>query len=43
VEIAGDAVGDLVQVGGLGEQASQVVQLSGRELVEGTGDIRSGA
>jgi hypothetical protein len=42
VEVAGDATGDLVQVSGLSEQVGQVVQLPGRELVEGVGDGRFG-
>jgi hypothetical protein len=42
VEVAGDATGNLVQVGGLGDQTSQVVQLSSRELIQGTGDVGLG-
>lgn len=42
VQVAGDGAGDLVQVGDLGEQAGQVVQLPGRELVEGMGDVGLG-
>jgi hypothetical protein len=42
LEVGGDAAGDLVQVGRLGEQAGQVLQLRGGELVQGAGDIDLG-
>jgi hypothetical protein len=42
VEVAGDAAGDMVQVGGLAEQARQVVRLAGRELDEGAGEVGLG-
>jgi hypothetical protein len=43
VQVAGDAAGDLVQVGGLGEQAGQVGQLPRRELIKGAGNLDLGA
>jgi hypothetical protein len=43
VKVAGDAAGDLVQVGGLGEQAGQVGQLPRRELIKGAGNLDLGA
>jgi hypothetical protein len=42
LEVGGDAASDLVQVGGSREQAGQVLQLRGGELVQGAGDIDLG-
>jgi hypothetical protein len=42
MEVGGDAAGDLVQVGSLGEQAGQVLQLRGGKLIQGAGDVDLG-
>ena len=39
MEVGNDGAGDLVQIGGLTEQATQPVQLPCGKLVQGTGDV----